>query len=692
MTPLHPPDDEPVSDAALLREFAEEGDHAAFTEMVRRHRGLVLSTALRITRDHTLAEEASQNVFAILARKAAPVAQYGDPGAWLHRTTVFEAKKRLRTEIRHRSKLAALVASTDSMIDPNNSDSSLTPLLPHVDECIQRLRPAEQQAIRMRYLEGRSYDEIAAALGKSGEAGKKHTARALERLCAMLRRRGVVTTAVLAAGLRAGSQTASAGSAESLATAALGTARGLTDSQLLLHTLCLMNAKKATAATVVLLLVFCAVPLWWQERAIAAQADAKLADAGNPVSVTVRKDLPSPEAVSSRLRAALETLSGQGDAPAVTLEVIADVANAHGGLQGNNLEAQQQISALELAELRGFFDEAASLPDERRGLTQLMLLGLIGKKDPAEGIRCGLPLCKTIGGELYGGPQPTSLLNTLGEIYGQWLQQDHRAALASYETLRDSGGFDGKGIGETGELLAERIAGSCYAVSSQDSIRLFSALKGVSRVNALARIAEQAHPEDRGFVMAEADRFEGGSPGHSFRSHVIHALLRGEAEREGADAGAALADELGFRGAERVMAFATLLHEAAKDGSKMDDRQGLQWATRYLSGEDLAQAGGQFLSYLHPNDEEAFEALRAFDWDGHRDAAIAALLRRMSLFRDMEAAGKLALEVEDHALSVELMRHIATTKPPLWRAPGFTARIASDASLTNEERRHILAP
>lgn len=652
----------------------------------------MLSTAQRITCDRTMAEEAAQNVFAILARKAASVARYGDPGGWLHRAAVFEAKKRLRTEIRHRRKLAALAASTDSMTDATNTDSSVTPLLPYVDECIQRLRPEEQQAIRMRYLEGRSYEEIAEALGKSGAAGKKHTSRALERLCTMLRRRGVVTTAVLAAGLRAGSQTASAGlSAQSLATAALGTAPGLTHSQLLFHTLGIMNAKQTTAAAAVVLLLLCALPLWLQERAI-AQAGTQLADTHAAASVPARKDGLIPDSQGGRLRAALETLSKPGEASTLTLEVIADVADSHGGLQGNKLEAQQRISNLELAQLKRFFDEATDLPEGTRERTQLMLLGLIGKKDPAEGIRCALPLCKTMGGDFYGGPQPGSLLETLGGIYGQWLQQDYRAALASYETLRASGGFDGKGIGDTGDLLAERIVGSCYAVGPEDAIRLFASLKGMGRVNALTSIAQQAHAEDRAFVMTEADRLEGGSPDHSFRDHVIHALLRGEAARQGADAGAALAEELGLQGTERVAAFTTLLHEAAKSGNKVDDQKGLRWAASYLSGEDLARAGGEFLSYLHPHDEGAFEALRAFDWGGHRDAAIASLLRRMSLFRDMEAAGKLASEVEDHALSVELMRHIAKTKPPLWRAPGFTARVSSDRSLSNEERRHILAP
>jgi hypothetical protein len=54
-------------DMDLLREY---GSEAAFTELVSRRVGFVYSSALRQVRDPHLAEEITQGVFILLARKA----------------------------------------------------------------------------------------------------------------------------------------------------------------------------------------------------------------------------------------------------------------------------------------------------------------------------------------------------------------------------------------------------------------------------------------------------------------------------------------------------------------------------------------------------------------------------------------------------------------------------------------------
>ena len=57
-------------DIALLKIFAESQSETAFTALVQRHVNLVYSAALRGTGNAHAAQEISQAVFIILARKA----------------------------------------------------------------------------------------------------------------------------------------------------------------------------------------------------------------------------------------------------------------------------------------------------------------------------------------------------------------------------------------------------------------------------------------------------------------------------------------------------------------------------------------------------------------------------------------------------------------------------------------------
>jgi DNA-directed RNA polymerase specialized sigma24 family protein len=57
-------------DMALVREYAARDSEEAFATLVSRHVGLVHSAALRQVRDPHVAEEITQTVFILLARKA----------------------------------------------------------------------------------------------------------------------------------------------------------------------------------------------------------------------------------------------------------------------------------------------------------------------------------------------------------------------------------------------------------------------------------------------------------------------------------------------------------------------------------------------------------------------------------------------------------------------------------------------
>ena len=60
-----------MDDLELLREYVERNSESAFTRLVERHLNLVHSAARRQVGDAQLAEEVTQTVFLVLARKAA---------------------------------------------------------------------------------------------------------------------------------------------------------------------------------------------------------------------------------------------------------------------------------------------------------------------------------------------------------------------------------------------------------------------------------------------------------------------------------------------------------------------------------------------------------------------------------------------------------------------------------------------
>src|ERR1700691_1625939 len=103
-------------DLTLLREYAERNSEEAFATLVTRHVNLVYSVALRAAGDAHLAEEITQAVFIILARKADSLGDKTILPGWLCRTARYASANALTIQRRrqHREQEAYMQSQIDS--------------------------------------------------------------------------------------------------------------------------------------------------------------------------------------------------------------------------------------------------------------------------------------------------------------------------------------------------------------------------------------------------------------------------------------------------------------------------------------------------------------------------------------------------------------------------------------------------
>jgi RNA polymerase sigma factor (sigma-70 family) len=210
-----------MTDAELLGQFvrAESRAHAqhAFAGLVRRHVDWVKSAARRMVRDPGLAEDVTQAVFIVLARKAPRLAH--DPGraggaeaalsAWLFGVTrhVARAAARSRSRRERHEIRAGDMAQLERDVVSELAASEIRPdaaTVAALDEMVARLGRRDREAVLLRYYERKSFVQIGAATGISEEAARKRVGRAVDRLRELFARKGVVLPAAAAAALLGG--------------------------------------------------------------------------------------------------------------------------------------------------------------------------------------------------------------------------------------------------------------------------------------------------------------------------------------------------------------------------------------------------------------------------------------------------------------------------------------------------------
>ena len=213
-----------AADMDLLREFARNASEEAFAAIVSRHVDLVFSVARRRVLDFHTAEEVTQAVFVLLARKAGQLGSDTILSAWLCRTAHYVSGDALKTRRRRleREQLLAMEQPAEPSVEDPGIWDAISPLL---DEVLSELGEKDHCAIVLRYFEGMDMRQVGLQLGVSETAARTRVCRATERLRRGFQRRGIAATAA-ALGLAISSHSVVAAPASLGATVTAGALHG----------------------------------------------------------------------------------------------------------------------------------------------------------------------------------------------------------------------------------------------------------------------------------------------------------------------------------------------------------------------------------------------------------------------------------------------------------------------------------
>jgi RNA polymerase sigma factor (sigma-70 family) len=178
-----------LSDEALLA-LCSRGDEAALGELYDRYGRVAYGLALRIVRDRSLAEDAVQEAFLGVWRSAGSfLAEQGKPSTWILTLVHRRAVDLVRREERRRAD------PIDEMAEPSgeatDEEAWLRAQRQVVQAALQKLPPAEREALELAYYGGFTQSELAERLGQPLGTIKSRMFTGLKRLPELLAEAGL---------------------------------------------------------------------------------------------------------------------------------------------------------------------------------------------------------------------------------------------------------------------------------------------------------------------------------------------------------------------------------------------------------------------------------------------------------------------------------------------------------------------
>jgi RNA polymerase sigma factor (sigma-70 family) len=271
-----------MNDMELLQDYDRQGSEEAFAELVQRHINLVYSAAFRHVRIAAQAEEITQAVFIILARKAASLRADTILEGWLYETTRLTSLSFMRGE--RRRQFREQEAYMQSTLQKSTDDLVWHQLSPLLDEAMSRLGKKDRDAVILRFFKEKSLREVAVTLQVNEAVAQRRILRAVEKLQKFFTKHGVSSTTAIIAGIISANSVQAAPAALAKSITAVAMTKGVT----------------ASGSTLTLIKGALKIMAWTKMKtAVVAGAVILLATGTTAIIQYQRQQLPKPQPIAS---------------------------------------------------------------------------------------------------------------------------------------------------------------------------------------------------------------------------------------------------------------------------------------------------------------------------------------------------------------------------------------------------------
>ena len=171
------------SDSELLAR-AVEGDHEAFSEVMRLHEDRVFSVCLRIMGDRDKALDATQDTFLTVFRKAHQFKGNAAVGTWIYRIAVNTCYDQIRKAKRRPSQ--PMPEHLDPEDELAGDEVEAAAIRPDISKALQQIPQEFRAAVVLSDMEGMPLPDIAEVLGVPVGTVKSRVFRARRLLAELL--------------------------------------------------------------------------------------------------------------------------------------------------------------------------------------------------------------------------------------------------------------------------------------------------------------------------------------------------------------------------------------------------------------------------------------------------------------------------------------------------------------------------